>query len=174
MSLLLTLGLGTAGLGLPGATVISGPSPHFEVAAGGIDGVNKTFFTVLSYLPSTTAVFLNGQLLVTDFENGWVETDPAVGRFDLNEAPVPGDVVQIFYLDTTTSPADIDIVIPIKGTITDVSALQGFMSEVETRTGQVQEEAGLQGQLQQMQAMNGVLKDPEELSGKLREICEAC
>jgi len=77
--------------------------PKFEVASGAIDGVNKTFFVSVPYAPNTTAVFLNGAALRKDYANGWVETDSVTGKVDLNEAPIVGDVVQVFFAYT---PAD--------------------------------------------------------------------
>ena len=104
--------------------------PHFEVATGNIDGVNTTFFTSVPYQPQFTAVFLNGQLKRPDFDDGWTEISPVTGRFDLDQAPLVGDVVQVFFVDTSTAPTQ------------EVLALSGLVEEVEDLAGQVIEVGG--------------------------------
>lgn len=77
--------------------------PRFEAATGAIDGVNKIFLVTKPYDPGSLAVFLNGQLKRRDFNDGWEETSPTTGVFTMKEAPLPDDVVQAFYLDSTCS-----------------------------------------------------------------------
>lgn len=146
------------------------PIPHFEVPTGVVDGVNKTFYTSLPYSPRSTAVFLNGQLKRQDFEDGWVETDPSSGRIDLREAPkisVGPDVVQVFYLDTTTNgDDDSDGTCSIIVTITeeepleavlldDEGLLYGMVAETEVFPSYVQSEAGVFGIVAEEEAILG-------------------
>lgn len=104
--------------------------PHFEVAAGFIDGVNKTFFTSLPYTPGFTAVWLNGQLKRPDFGDGWTETTPATGRFDLQQAPLVGDVVQVFFVDAIAHTEVCQEVTPLVGVIEEIDELSGALNEV--------------------------------------------
>lgn len=100
--------------------------PRFEVALGAIDGVNRVFALPGGYIPKTTAVFLNGILYRRDWENGWTETDPALGIVTLNEAPLAGDTVQVFFTDTGAL-----------ATQEEVSTLRGVITEVESMRGRV-------------------------------------
>lgn len=77
--------------------------PRFEVASGTIDGVNTTFYVSVPYAPNTVAVLLNGMAVRKDYANGWIETDPTLGKLDLKEAPLQGDILQVFFSYT---PAD--------------------------------------------------------------------
>lgn len=77
--------------------------PKFEVATGAIDGVNTTFYVSVPYAPNTVAVLLNGMALRKDYANGWIETDPTLGKLNLKEAPLLGDIIQVFFSYT---PAD--------------------------------------------------------------------
>ena len=75
--------------------------PRLELAAGAIDGHNTTFFTpTVPYGVDSVRVYLNGQLRPTD---NIMEIDTASGEFQIIEpdaTPRPGDIVQVFYLDT--------------------------------------------------------------------------
>lgn len=74
---------------------------QIEVAGGPVDGVNTSFTTATPYVPGTLAVYLNGQLKSAALADGWLETSPASGSFDLKVAPQVGDIVQVFYWPTT-------------------------------------------------------------------------
>jgi hypothetical protein len=74
-------------------------TPHFEVPAGDVDGVNTVFTVAAPYRPGSTALFLNGQLKRADYDDGWTESNPETGEVTLAEAPLTDDVVQVFYLD---------------------------------------------------------------------------
>lgn len=108
--------------------------PRFEVALGAIDGSNKTFTVSVPYSPNTTSVFINGKMYRRDWADGWAETNPATGRIDLNDAPLLGDVVQVFFTDTTLAPLSEEIT-PMQGTIRSVSGIRGSLTEIESRTG---------------------------------------
>jgi hypothetical protein len=66
-----------------------------EVPAGVVDGVNRQFATSATYLPSTTKVYLNGQLKRPDYDDGHVELGGQL--IELKEAPLLGDDVQVRY-----------------------------------------------------------------------------
>jgi hypothetical protein len=116
-------------------------SPQFLVPDGSIDGVNTTFQTPTPYIEGTLAVFLNGQLKRQDFEDGWQETNPGIGIFDLNIAPIDGDVVQTFYL-----------------TMVDV----GFRAEVVQLAASLREVKQLYGDVLAFQHINGTIEESEE------------
>jgi hypothetical protein len=81
------------------------PQPFFEVLAGTIDGVNAVFSYSQPYAPGTTALYLNGQLLLAS-TIVWAETSPATGVVTITAAgciPRVGDQIEGFALDTTTS-----------------------------------------------------------------------
>lgn len=101
--------------------------PQFEVLAGTIDGVNTTFLTSVPYTPGTTAVFINGQLRRPDLDDGWLETDPPTGTLDFKIAPIVGDVVQAFFMDTLPVPAQAGPE-PLEATIADT---QCFTADLE-------------------------------------------
>lgn len=71
------------------------PNPVFEVAVGTIDGMNRDFETSVDYLPGSLRVWTNGLLRREDFDDGFDETGPK--NFQMNEAPVDGDVIQVFF-----------------------------------------------------------------------------
>jgi hypothetical protein len=84
--------------------------PRFEKLIGDIDGVNTTFTTSVPYQSGTIAVMLNGQLKDRTFDDGWIGTDPSSGIVDLKEAPIVGDTVWAFYLDTSPTLPEAEII----------------------------------------------------------------
>lgn len=72
---------------------------RFEVAAGYTDGVNTLFQLPTRYLPTSTAMFLNGVLYQPQDDDGWLELDPLFGLVQIKMAPKDLDVLQFFYLD---------------------------------------------------------------------------
>ena len=68
-------------------------------ALGAINGVNRDFFAPLPYEPGTLRALRNGRLLARDFDDGYEETDPALGEFRLRRAPIPDDVVFVFFAE---------------------------------------------------------------------------
>jgi len=100
-------------------------TPRFVAAIGLVDGVNRVFGTGHPYHPGTTALYVRGLLRVRTDDDGYVESDPAAGLIELNEAPLPGrpsdpsdpgDRVMIFFLDEPSESGD-DTVQAISGTI---------------------------------------------------------
>lgn len=75
------------------------------VAQGVIDGVNRVFATGQPYVPQSTAYILNGRLhsyALTRGPGNWFgygESNPDGGQITVDQAPLPGDVVQLFFTD---------------------------------------------------------------------------
>ena len=69
--------------------------PLITSALGAVNGSNQNFSTPSPYMPGSLRIFLNGDLLQQDLDNGWVELTPTT--FKLTEAPLPGDYVQVYY-----------------------------------------------------------------------------
>lgn len=81
-------------------------SSRIEPASGAVDGVNRDFTVPTYYRAGSLVVFLNGQQLKRQLDNGWEETDPTLGRFRMKVPPVgprpgstddPGDVLFAYY-----------------------------------------------------------------------------
>jgi hypothetical protein len=64
-------------------------------AIGVVDGVNKAFNTSTFYVPGSLVVYLNGDTLDRDSDNGWVELGG--NSFELKEIPETGDTVWTYY-----------------------------------------------------------------------------
>jgi hypothetical protein len=79
--------------------------PRIEKADGVVDGVNRTFRVPNPYVPGTLVAMINGRQLDPDLDNGWTETDPSTGEFEMKYAPLPpqgaagdpGDLVSAYY-----------------------------------------------------------------------------
>ena len=106
----------------------AGGVPRFEVPTGAVNGSNRTFRTQYPYTAETTSVFINGKMYRRDWEDGWSETDPDTGVFDLNEAPLLGDDVQVFYIDRTTSPKAVEVQMLV-GRIRAVQEIAGVLRD---------------------------------------------
>lgn len=61
---------------------------RFDRAIGTINGINLVFYTPNPYVSGTLVVFLNGQQKDPDLDDGYTETDPALGKFTMKEAPL--------------------------------------------------------------------------------------
>jgi hypothetical protein len=72
-----------------------------ETPAGTINGTNKDFTTLSSYVGGTLEVWVNGlkQLPITHF----TETTPASGVFTLSDAPLTGDNILVNYHHTLSA-----------------------------------------------------------------------
>jgi len=152
------------------------PVPRFEVPTGVVDGVNKTFYVSVPYVPGTTAVFLNGQLKRHDWDDGWVETDPWTGRIDLKEAPRVGsglpytccDIVQVFFLDTSPVDESSEIT-PLHGRIEADVSLQGLLSEAAL-LGMIGDMGELAGVIVP-ESLAGVVVEEQSIRGIIAEVC---
>jgi hypothetical protein len=149
--------------------------PRYEQLAGVIDGVNLVFTASMAYVAGSTAVFLNGQLILNTFAPGtpWTESNPATGEITFDGAqhtPRVGDVVQMFFLDTTpTLPGVViteiegsieDLIVIGDGVIIDKIALAGTISDVTE---------ALDGTLREVEAFVGTLEAVDHLEGELEE-----
>lgn len=78
------------------------PRPMFELLTGTVDGSNAVFAFPRAYIAGSTAIYLNGQLIMKAVLP-WSETSPTLGTItitDLDSIPQVGDVVAGFALDT--------------------------------------------------------------------------
>jgi hypothetical protein len=143
--------------------------PRFEVALGVIDGVNRFFVVSTGYIPNTTAVFVNGKLYRRDWDDGWDETNPAVGSITLKEAPLAGDTVQVFFTDSASMGSEEEVT-TLTGRILEVSELRGQLLEGEIRLAVVHEIGDIDGRLLDAQLVLGGIKDLEVLHAQLHEV----
>lgn len=145
------------------------PIPRFEVPSGAINGANTVYTVSVPYIMGSTAVFLNGMLMRPDYDDGWIETDPAGGQVTLKVAPQVLDVVQIFFLDT--SPRNVEEeVTPIRGVVVAEEEIAGRFEEEDLTLGVVEDESVLVGLISE-DAWLGVLESEFELHGQLFEEC---
>lgn len=100
-----------------------------ENAIGSVNNVNTTFYTTQPYLPNFFHVFLNGILVKKINDDGWIETDPANKVFNLKEAPLEGDQVDVLYLN----PA---VLLPINSNSIHISHLTpGMVLKIIVKSG---------------------------------------
>jgi hypothetical protein len=152
------------------------PIPRYEQLSGTIDGVNLVFTASMAYAAGSTAVFLNGQLILNTFAPGtpWTESNPAIGEITFVGAvhtPRTGDVVQMFFIDTSpVLPGEViygiegeieEVVVFCDGTIKDLQGLSGTIRDVTEVVG---------GTLVEFESMIGTLEAVDELEGQLEEI----
>lgn len=154
---LLTGGLGR-GISAPLPKNAVGSIPRFEVPAGAIDGLNRSFRVLYPYVEGSAAVYLNGNLLPKgDWDNSFIELNPDLGIVQLNEAPVDGDDVQIFYLDRTLAP-----------TFVEVSKLVGKIREADSVLGSIQASLPMRATIGGIGSINGKVSAPSSMSGTVR------
>lgn len=71
---------------------------QLEKPTGITNGINTEFITTIPYVSGTLKVWQTGILrCLVDVEDGWAETDPAAGEFELNTAPLAGDTIMCRY-----------------------------------------------------------------------------
>jgi hypothetical protein len=79
---------------------------------GTIDGANTTFTTpgAEAYAAGTLRVLVNGEAHIASDDDGWLETSPPTGVFDLKEPPktigLCPDNLLLFYETTDTIPTE--------------------------------------------------------------------
>lgn len=148
------------------------PVPRFEVPSGVIDGANTTFITSVPYKAGSTAVFVNGILLRADLVDGWAETDPDSGIFDMTEVPVSfgvsPDVIQVFFIDTSPQLPE-EVVTGITGTLESEGLLIGAMSPDSAVLASLVVESDLEALVVPEWAMLGSVEIEETISGVLVE-----
>lgn len=73
-----------------------------ETPTGSINGANLNFFTTLPYVPGTLHVWTDGVLCRAADDDGWIETDPSTGAFQMREPPrisKRDDVLMVRYIE---------------------------------------------------------------------------
>lgn len=117
---------------------------------GTVDGANTTFFIPAAYLPvvpDSEAVFVRTLLRRKDYDDGWTVVSYTTGEITLNEAPLPGDIVDAFFQQ------DIDPQLISEGEI----------------IGVLEDGASLAGNLGATSEIVGCLEDGQELCGTIEE-----
>lgn len=71
-----------------------------EEASGITNGFNVDFSTSLPYQTGTLFVFLNGEIIPLDDDEGLVEDSPAAGTFHMKSAPRDGDKIMVRYIES--------------------------------------------------------------------------
>jgi hypothetical protein len=107
--------------------------PHLIPATGTIDGINTTFTVPSSFFPivvDSETFFVRGLPRRRDNDDGWAVTDYSTGTFDLNEAPLPGDDVEIMFLQDIGVVPEAEIT-PIKGCVRPLGQLTGAVSTIQ-------------------------------------------
>lgn len=142
--------------------------PRFETVSGVVDGSNTAFITSRPYTAGSLAVLLNGLLLVQPLINGWSETDPSTGGFDLNIAPELGDHVQAFYIDT--APASVETEVRgLKGSIRSITQVSAAIHPFRITAALVAKPTPLVGRIVTVR-VRGVVDKVATLTGSLREV----
>lgn len=144
--------------------------PIFAQTIGGaVNGVNLSFTTPTPYTPGTIAVLVNGILVTQSNDDGWIETSPATGGFQMKLPPLAinvTDKLSAFYLDTSTNPEIIEI-FELFGTIEEVEGLGGRLETVDGLDGTADEFELLPGSLTLTAELIGVVEEFSTLDGSL-------
>lgn len=145
------------------------PVPRFEVGIGAIDGANLVFHVSVPYQSGTVAYFLNGQLKRADYDDGWVESDPASGEITLKEAPQSvnfPDVVQFFFIDTSPVLPE-SVLFSLRGRLLSLVAARGSIHGLEAVSGMLRLKQGVAGSVGAVEAVDGKLIQRTVLRGHL-------
>lgn len=70
--------------------------PTIEELSGVVNGINRIYSTSLAYKSDSIRVWINGELMRADLDNGWVELGS--NQIELNEAPLVGTTLNAWYL----------------------------------------------------------------------------
>jgi len=143
--------------------------PRFEPLSGVIGGGNTDFTTSVPYAAGTTAVYLNGQLLLSRAGNPWAEQDPSTGLIRITEpACVPriGDEVAAFYMDASGDSL-VQEIQPLVGVVEGPVALDGSIVR-EALAGSLAFSADLSGTLAPVE-LEGTVEPALDLTGLLKE-----
>lgn len=72
---------------------------HMEDASGIINGFNDIFYTSLPYTPGTLFIYLDGIVRVSVDDDGWIESDPLAGEFQMRSVPMSGSRIFVRYIE---------------------------------------------------------------------------
>jgi len=146
--------------------------PTIEEAVGVIDGVNVTFYTpTVPYTADSVRVYINGQL---EDDVYLTEIDRNTGEVELEFPPIPGDIVQLFYLDESGGPVCPErgrVYCPVVGTVSEVESLVGLIDDTQIVTGTLEEGPEITGELEPVD-VTGVVSEVTEIRGRI-EVCDA-
>lgn len=70
---------------------------RFLRAVGAPDGARTDFETVRPYRVGSLRVLVNGLLRKPELDDGYLETDPGAGEFEMKVAPTSDDTLWTFY-----------------------------------------------------------------------------
>ncbi len=153
------------------------PNARIVVAQGTIDGANTVFACGEPYVPGSAAYILNGRIhnaqAARGPENafGFFELSPDSGTIQVDNPPLVGDVVQIFFWDRKVVPAP--AVTQLTGTVASGQRIQGSVRPVEPEqlTGVVASQP-LRGTIREVEPerLTGTVR-PSRLVGTIRERC---
>ena len=91
-------------------------NPMFEKLIGVIDGLNKVFRFSRAYTPGSTAIYINGQLVLAKAFSEWSESDPSTGEITLTRTLRTRDTVSGFAMDTLVQVGT--TIVPVQTVIT--------------------------------------------------------
>lgn len=142
-----------------------------ETPTGTIDGVNRVFHTSVPYIPGSLAVWHNGLLLVPDDDDGWTETDPGTGEFELKEAPLTFARLRVVFYDASAAYPEEQIT-ELDGSLVVETSLSGSLdSDTDELSGELTDESKLSGCLEDGSELCGALVSEVLLYGTLDEDC---
>lgn len=150
------------------------PSPRFEVPSGTVDGSNTIFIVSMPYSSGTTAVFRNGLLQEKSLDDGWFETSPNLGIVTLKIAPSAfgyPDIIQIFFLDQSPSPAPLpeSLVFKLKGIIRAQPSMRGSLEIQQRMTAHLEANKPLVGHLEERKYLRGSIKAQPKMKAFIKE-----
>ncbi len=138
------------------------PNARIVLAQGVIDGVNCVFACGEPYVSGSVAYILNGRIHSAksargpENDFGFVELSPDAGTIQVDNAPVAGDVVQLFFWDRKVQP------------VPSVTHMAGILGADQKTTGVLREPTPerLIG-VARRQTVQGVMRDitTERISG---------
>lgn len=132
---------------------------------GTVDGINTVFTVPASFFPiviDSETIFVRGLPRRRDNDDGWSVTDYSTGTFDLNEAPLDGDVVEIMFLQELPDGE----LAPLEGRISPIGDIQGQLSVIKLEAC-LQSESLLCSATMSPQGLEGAVEGQTDISGLL-------
>ena len=114
-----------------------------------VDGFNRDFSVPTHYRAGSLVLFLNGQQLKRELENGWDEVDPDAGTFRTKIPPQPspvgatddpGDVLYAYYDTDVCSTGGAGGGVPSIGGVLELAPRVLSASELRPRIIDVEED----------------------------------